>query len=46
MYEERVTALKAFHSEVTAKKFPYSETNISMYANEKEKFLEELDKAQ
>ena len=44
MYEERVTALKAFHNEVTAKNFPYPETNISMHSNEKEKFLEALDK--
>ncbi len=44
MYEERVTALKAFHNEVTAKNFPYPETNISMHPNEKEKFLEALDK--
>lgn len=45
MYEERVAALKAFHDEVTAKNFPYPETNISMHPNEKEKFLEALDKA-
>ena len=44
MYEERVTALKAFHDEVTAKNFPYPETNIGMHPDEKEKFLEELDK--
>ncbi len=44
MYEERVTALKEFHSEVTAKHFPYPETNISMHPDEKEKFLEALDK--
>ncbi len=44
MYEERVTALKAFHDEVTAKNFPYPETNISMHPNEKDKFLEALDK--
>ncbi len=45
IYEERVTALKAFHDEVTAKNFPYPETNISMHPNEKDKFLEALDKA-
>jgi len=44
MYEERVTALKAFHDEVTAKNFPYAETNINMHSSEKEKFLEALDK--
>ncbi len=45
MYEERVTAMKAFHDEVRAENFPYSQTNISMHPNEKEKFLEALDKA-
>ncbi|MEM8650496.1 MAG: 3-methyl-2-oxobutanoate hydroxymethyltransferase [Pseudomonadota bacterium] len=45
MHEERVAALKEFHSEVTAKKFPYAETNIGMHPNEKDKFLEALDKA-
>jgi len=44
MYEERVTALKSFHDEVTALNFPYAETNISMHPNEKDKFLEALDK--
>jgi ketopantoate hydroxymethyltransferase len=44
MYEERVAALKEFHSEVTKKQFPYAETNISMHPNEKDKFLEALDK--
>ena len=44
MYEERVKALKAFHDEVTARKFPYPEQNIGMPAEEKEKFLEALDK--
>ncbi len=44
IHEERVSALKAFHDEVTAKNFPYPETNISMHKNEKEKFLEALDK--
>ncbi len=45
MYEERVAALKQFHSEVTAKHFPYPEQSISMAAEEKDKFLEALDKA-
>ena len=44
IHEERVAALKAFHDEVAAKNFPYPETNISMHPNEKEKFLEVLDK--
>ena len=44
IYTERVTALKAFDQEVKAKNFPYAETNISMKAEEKEKFLEALDK--
>lgn len=46
MYEERVTALKAFHDAVTAKNFPYPETCISMHPDEKGKFLEALDKLQ
>ena len=44
MYEERVTALKEFHAEVTAKSFPYAEQSIAMRPNEEEKFLELLDK--
>jgi len=44
IHEERVAALKTFHDEVVAENFPYPETNISMKANEKEKFLEALDK--
>ena len=44
MYEERVAALKAFHTEVTTNKFPYQEQNTTMHPNEKEKFLEALDK--
>ena len=44
LYEERVAALKAFHNEVTAKNFPYPEQNITMHPNEKDKFLEALDK--
>ena len=42
--EERAAALKAFHDEVTAKHFPYPETNIAMHPGEKDKFLEQLDK--
>ena len=45
IYEERVEALTAFQSEVTKKNFPYPATNISMHADEKDKFLEALDKA-
>ena len=41
--DERVTALKAFHNEVTAQNFPYPETNIDMHPGEKDKFLEQLD---
>jgi len=44
MYEERVAALKKFHSEVARKNFPYAETNISMHPHEREKFIEALDK--
>ena len=46
IYAERVTALKAFHDEVTARKFPYPEQNIVMHPEEKEKFLEAVDKLQ
>ena len=42
IHEERVSALTEFHSEVTAKNFPYPQTNISMHENEKDKFLEAL----
>ena len=45
IHTERVEALGKFHAEVTAKNFPYAETNISMHPNEKDKFLEMLDKA-
>jgi 3-methyl-2-oxobutanoate hydroxymethyltransferase len=44
IHDERVAALGAFHSEVTAGNFPYPQTNISMHEGEKEKFLEALDK--
>lgn len=43
IYEERVTALKAFHDEVVAQNFPYPQTNVTMHPGEKEKFLEALD---
>ncbi|MEM7117443.1 MAG: 3-methyl-2-oxobutanoate hydroxymethyltransferase [Chloroflexota bacterium] len=44
MYTERVAAIKAFHDEVRANNFPYPKNNIAMHPNEKEKFLEALDK--
>ena len=46
MHEERVAALKAFHTEVTGKRFPYPEQCITMRPNEQEKFLEALDREQ
>lgn len=44
IHEERVAALGKFHGEVTAKNFPYPQTNIGMHPGEKDKFLEALDK--
>ena len=44
MHEERVAALRAFHGEVTANRFPYREQCLTMHSREKEKFLEALDK--
>lgn len=44
IHDERVAALSEFHREVAAGNFPYPQTNISMHAGEKEKFLEALDK--
>ncbi|MBO9444693.1 3-methyl-2-oxobutanoate hydroxymethyltransferase [Ruegeria sp. R14_0] len=44
IHEERVDALSQFHSEVTARNFPYPETNIGMRDGEHAKFLEALDK--
>lgn len=44
IHDERVAALGEFHREVTAGNFPYSQTNISMHAGEKDRFLEALDK--
>lgn len=46
IHEERVAALTAFHSEVSAGHFPYAPTNIGMHEGEQEKFLEALDKWQ
>lgn len=36
--------MKAFHDEVKDRNFPYAQSNVSMHPNEKEKFLEVLDK--
>ena len=44
MYAERVAAMSMFHKEVQAQNFPYQSNNISMHPNEKDKFLEALDK--
>ena len=44
IHEERVVALGQFQHEVTTGNFPYPQTNISMHEDEKEKFLEALDK--
>lgn len=44
MYAERVAALKAFHSEVTAKNFPYAANSITMRDGEAQKLAEALDK--
>ena len=44
LYEERVAALKKFHAESTAMRFPYPEQSITMHAGEEEKLLEALDK--
>ena len=46
IYTERVTALSAFHNEVTAGNFPYAPTNVTMHDGEQTKFLEALDKWQ
>ncbi len=43
IHDERVAALGMFHSEVTARNFPYAQTNIGMHAGEQAKFLEALD---
>ena len=44
MNKERIDALSQFRNEVVAGNFPYSQTNISMGKEEKDKFLEALDK--
>lgn len=41
---ERVAALSAFNDEVKAGNFPYENNNIRMHADEKDRFLEALDK--
>ncbi|MEL7012674.1 MAG: 3-methyl-2-oxobutanoate hydroxymethyltransferase [Pseudomonadota bacterium] len=46
IHDERVTALKSFHSEVAARKFPYPETSVTMQPGEKDKFLAALEKWQ
>lgn len=44
IHEERVAVLRAFHTEVATKAFPYASTNIGMRHGEKAKFLEALDR--
>ncbi|WP_170399837.1 3-methyl-2-oxobutanoate hydroxymethyltransferase [Ruegeria arenilitoris] len=44
IHDERVDALSQFHTEVTARNFPYPETNIGMHEGEHARFLEALDK--
>ena len=44
IHKERVQALTEFHNEVVANNFPYPKTNIKMHKEEKEKFLEALNK--
>jgi 3-methyl-2-oxobutanoate hydroxymethyltransferase len=44
MYHQRVAALQAFHAEVTALNFPYTEQAIGMHPGEEDKLLEALDK--
>ncbi len=44
LYNERVAALKEFHSEVHAKKFPYAAQSIAMHAGEEAQLKERLDK--
>lgn len=46
IHDERVSALSTFHNEVTARNFPYPETNIGMHGGEHTQFLEALDKWQ
>lgn len=42
--QERAEAMQAFQAEVKAGSFPYPQNNIKMHADEKDKFLEALDK--
>lgn len=44
IYRERVAALREFHAETTALRFPYPEQSISMFPGEEEKLLEALDR--
>ena len=44
IYQERVAALKKFHTESTSMHFPYPEQSIAMHTGEEEVLLEELDK--
>ena len=44
IHDERMRALIGFDTEVKAGNFPYPENNIRMHRNEKDKFLEALDK--
>ena len=43
MYAERVAALKAFHEESTAMRFPYAEQAVRMHPGEEEKLREALE---
>ena len=43
MYKERVAALKAFHAESRALRFPYSKQAVHMHPGEEEKLRESLD---
>lgn len=44
LYDERVAALKEFHAESCANRFPYPEQSISMHPGEENKLAEMLDK--
>lgn len=44
LYEKRVEALRLFHAESTALRFPYREQSIMMLPGEEEKLLEALDR--
>ena len=43
LYDERVAALREFHSEASAKKFPYAAQAISMHEDEEDKLIEALE---